>query len=159
MRRCTVAGSCHFYPRSPCGERLAPSSMYTRRKRFLSTLSLRRATQWHIAQSRNDSHFYPRSPCGERPLKATKNISFHNFYPRSPCGERQRLRLIPIILQSSYFYPRSPCGERLRAGGRSVSPQLFLSTLSLRRATNPLATVHTWKKVFLSTLSLRRATF
>ena len=34
---------------------------------------------------------------------------------------------------------------------------LFLSTLSLRRATRPVI-MHTWTKVFLSTLSLRRAT-
>ena len=33
------------------------------------------------------------------------------------------------------FYPRSPCGERLGKSGSTVSDTLFLSTLSLRRAT------------------------
>ena len=65
---------------------------------------------------------------------------------------------MPGIGHISYFYPRSPCGERLRAGGRSVSPQLFLSTLSLRRATTPSIFLHCTTYLFLSTLSLRRAT-
>ena len=37
------------------------------------------------------------------------------FYPRSPCGERRRaLRQLQPALR--YFYPRSPCGERPLAG-------------------------------------------
>ena len=36
-----------------------------------------------------------------------------------------------------YFYPRSPCGERLRGQRPSWGECLFLSTLSLRRATWP----------------------
>ena len=55
------------------------------------------------------------------------------------------------------FYPRSPCGERLGKSGSTVSDTLFLSTLSLRRAT--LQDAYTdGKNLFLSTLSLRRAT-
>ena len=55
---------------------------------FLSTLSLRRATNKYLKQFLELLHFYPRSPCGER---LTRNGTFrnaHNFYPRSPCGER-----------------------------------------------------------------------
>ncbi len=33
---------------------------------FLSTLSLRRATQVHRYRLKNHHYFYPRSPCGER---------------------------------------------------------------------------------------------
>ena len=41
----TVLGIQHnFYPRSPCGERLAYSQVLLQYSRFLSTLSLRRAT-------------------------------------------------------------------------------------------------------------------
>ena len=57
-----------------------------------------------------------------------------------------------------YFYPRSPCGERpLKLRPSSIS-SLFLSTLSLRRATRWW---HWWapRAIFLSTLSLRRATY
>ena len=84
-------------------------------------------------------------------------------------------------IENQYFYPRSPCGER-PCHPRSVSRRhaisihallaesdkqqhhcffgvvLFLSTLSLRRATNRCVTIYTRHRTFLSTLSLRRAT-
>ena len=101
----------NFYPRSPCGERhqeqnpaprtgiisihalLAESDMQLmgNRKpeiRFLSTLSLRRATVQRGPRPHERGHFYPRSPCGERPILCTSKINMSNFYPRSPCGER-----------------------------------------------------------------------
>ena len=34
-----------FYPRSPCGERREPTALRTPHHKFLSTLSLRRATE------------------------------------------------------------------------------------------------------------------
>ena len=95
LRRATntsIAGritSNDFYPRSPCGERqlrhatykygtlisihalLAesdrarrPSAKHT--PKFLSTLSLRRATLCCGAWRALTANFYPRSPCGER---------------------------------------------------------------------------------------------
>ena len=57
----------------------------------------------------------------------------NHFYPRSPCGER--LCFDSRLLNSSYFYPRSPCGERQSGCDRNWQKQSFLSTLSLRRAT------------------------
>ena len=79
---------------------------------FLSTLSLRRATRYPFGYFGCNRYFYPRSPCGERLVGASEGSTIgHNFYPRSPCGERQRY--------FRYFIGRS----------------LFLSTLSLRRAT------------------------
>ena len=59
---------------------------------------------------------------------------------------------------NAYFYPRSPCGERpflVRLGCKSF---LFLSTLSLRRATVFSLYGVFYVCIFLSTLSLRRAT-
>ena len=38
-------------------------------------------------------------------------------------------------MQLQDFYPRSPCGERLSKKTRAAIRKLFLSTLSLRRAT------------------------
>ena len=79
--------------------------------------------------------FYPRSPCGERPTPPPK-------------GRRQRRISIHALLAESdqtgqfvsipdyYFYPRSPCGERLIQLTGKRGNALFLSTLSLRRATN-----------------------
>ena len=123
-----------FYPRSPCGERHTRRSIKTELDRFLSTLSLRRATRLCTILYSCPGNFYPRSPCGERhqqhwPDSTRRRISIHallaesddtskdviktarNFYPRSPCGERHaNLRR---HRSNDDFYPRSPCGERL----------------------------------------------
>ena len=58
----------YFYPRSPCGERREPTAFRTPHQRFLSTLSLRRATKHIVGTSQVFQNFYPRSPCGERLL-------------------------------------------------------------------------------------------
>ena len=58
---------CHFYPRSPCGERRSVSNTVTPPSPFLSTLSLRRATKPAEIGPNLVNNFYPRSPCGERP--------------------------------------------------------------------------------------------
>ena len=39
------------------------------------------------------------------------------------------------LVPHQHFYPRSPCGERQYWATRARAAQLFLSTLSLRRAT------------------------
>ena len=80
----------------------------------------------------------------------------NNFYPRSPCGERQVSNQCKIDQKN--FYPRSPCGERLRQRRIELGKFRFLSTLSLRRATNADTKNTSFHKLFLSTLSLRRAT-
>ena len=100
---------------------------------FLSTLSLRRATNGHdtalkkawisihalLAESDKNGprpstgihDFYPRSPCGERRVYCRQgSAKTAYFYPRSPCGERPK-RLCNA-LKHLHFYPRSPCGER-----------------------------------------------
>ena len=123
----------NFYPRSPCGERQRGEHHANSQQEFLSTLSLRRATSGNGHDINRGHNFYPRSPCGER-LDQIKPRGFHyHFYPRSPCGERQMHALI------------------------FANPVLFLSTLSLRRATGHAVNLHP-KTGFLSTLSLRRAT-
>ena len=57
----------------------------------------------------------------------------HNFYPRSPCGERLVVTAFPGSADN--FYPRSPCGERQFSHQLIHHQSVFLSTLSLRRAT------------------------
>ena len=102
---------------------------------FLSTLSLRRATSNESSEHTDNGNFYPRSPCGERQtMPSNRHIGKANFYPRSPCGERlmYALKLTDLVL--------------------------FLSTLSLRRATKYINRRPNHIKRFLSTLSLRRAT-
>ena len=81
----------------------------------------------------------------------------HNFYPRSPCGERLDERC-KLSRNNGNFYPRSPCGERLDERCK-LSRNNGISIHAL------LAESDTWQNlingirlVFLSTLSLRRAT-
>ena len=130
----SVFDGLNFYPRSPCGERREPTAFRTPHHKFLSTLSLRRATAIYPSSTPPKEYFYPRSPCGERPYDGLiASANFCHFYPRSPCGERPTDGLF-------IFYCRQ-----------------FLSTLSLRRATRHCTTYLNCSR-FLSTLSLRRAT-
>ena len=93
---CLAVDPPHFYPRSPCGERLWAnfSGFYwwvisihallaesdydgliasANFCRFLSTLSLRRATRVLEVTRNAHTDFYPRSPCGERPSANVKS--------------------------------------------------------------------------------------
>ena len=146
----------HFYPRSPCGERLNKRCKFSWDNRFLSTLSLRRAT--HHNYNRNPYKLFLSTLSLRRATQTRADgpgscpISIHallaesdfiqndnisvwaHFYPRSPCGERpggQR----PAGPDRQDFYPRSPCGERPTRTPDLTTIGQFLSTLSLRRAT------------------------
>ena len=103
--------------------------------KFLSTLSLRRATPTCEYQPTKYYYFYPRSPCGERRYSACcvvllsrisihallaesdllKNHIFfhHNLFLSTLSLRRATPRGQSASIQASYFYPRSPCGERL----------------------------------------------
>ena len=104
--------------------------------RFLSTLSLRRATL---------------------------SVMYHNNLALSFLSTLSLRRATRPGLTRYYpgrnFYPRSPCGER-RSGCLLTmdTPYIFLSTLSLRRATPHSRRSRKQRHPFLSTLSLRRAT-
>ena len=105
------------------------------RYKFLSTLSLRRATYQGQAGFAVYRNFYPRSPYGERHQGGTHH-------------EKSRTISIHALLTESDFQTSKLCNLLLT----------FLSTLSLRRATG--AKLHDPGKIlFLSTLSLRRATW
>ena len=124
----------NFYPRSPCGERPYDG----------------------LIASANFCHFYPRSPCGERLISPHSAPDNGNFYPRSPCGERLfLLRKITITVDISIHALLAE--SDFWRNNRNKNLLLFLSTLSLRRATGEINTRGS-VKVFLSTLSLRRAT-
>ena len=78
---------------------------------FLSTLSLRRATAQHFSTLHNIF------------------ISIHALLAESDAIQH------PKINKLNDFYPRSPCGERQRLQNPVKVEIVFLSTLSLRRAT------------------------
>ena len=78
-----------FYPRSPCGERLLGAVTSPAVMRFLSTLSLRRATCSAGTTATSAAIFL--STLSLR--RATLLVRYNGkrpvyFYPRSPCGER-----------------------------------------------------------------------
>ena len=129
----------NFYPRSPCGERhnIPPDSV------LIIDISI------HALLAESDlenparafliSYFYPRSPCGERPIKGKPaspviGISIHALLAESD------LRACRVSSPRPYFYPRSPCGERPERKCSNMPLGIFLSTLSLRRATIPAQT-------------------
>ena len=124
--------------------------------RFLSTLSLRRATMpasWIFATPTN---FYPRSPCGERPHRSAlcgclPLISIHALLAESdlpPCGipDREGISIHALLAESDVL-------DFVRAQFSIISIHALLAESDGRtpKATRP-------KSPFLSTLSLRRAT-
>ena len=163
LRRATCASmrigtgsNFDFYPRSPCGERhlrvldgskssiisihalLAESdydtsSLMQCQAKFLSTLSLRRATARRASRQQ---------PAG---------ISIHALLAESDPSSTRKLTNMMISIHAllaesdmscawsasklADFYPRSPCGERPILDNIQQSHIIFLSTLSLRRAT------------------------
>ena len=109
-------------------------------------------------------HFYPRSPCGERRMmklfsQLSTDISIHALLAESdrccPCAIIAPAISIHALLAESDllpfamtitaldFYPRSPCGERPKRYLPCCTSRIFLSTLSLRRATgsNPVSKI------------------
>ena len=129
-----IDGRNDFYPRSPCGERQQAQSLKIPAHRisihallaesdvstlttticivsFLSTLSLRRATNGH-GQALDTIWISIHALLAESDgvIDIINNV-VNNFYPRSPCGERHLATWQPGYV--CHFYPRSPCGERL----------------------------------------------
>ena len=133
MRRCTVAGSCHFYPRSPCGERRKIRIILILVRRFLSTLSLRRATRRSVKLFRQNyisiHALLAESDAPQQENGQAATISIHALLAESDQGyagrprsgwiflstlslRRATVRYLPASPGGYYFYPRSPCGER-----------------------------------------------
>ena len=170
----------NFYPRSPCGERLWPGRLA--RPFFLISI--------HALLAESDALSLPFGAVWVISIHAllaeSDGLNFNgrrfdfDFYPRSPCGERRVTVLgiqhrvgisIHALLAESDGKSNKPTGQKL----------VFLSTLSLRRATRHktaelivniyfyprspcgerpnTGTNNSKNVVFLSTLSLRRATF
>ena len=157
VRRSASRCQSHFYPRSPCGERPARCRRPTRcRRGFLSTLSLRRATAEQ--NQTTGSPLFLSTLSLRRATQAAKHAvaAVINFYPRSPCGERLQQRgcfTSQLIISIHALLAESDDVPFRVSAGRF----LFLSTLSLRRATRHAQRIAPLK-AFLSTLSLRRAT-
>ena len=124
----------NFYPRSPCGERLAPPSyklnihkisihallaesdglcmLYdTTALIFLSTLSLRRATQWEGMKSLSEI-ISIHALLAESDARNTSIAGLITSFLSTLSLRRATCPLDPQAIYPNYFYPRSPCGER-----------------------------------------------
>ena len=123
----------YFYPRSPCGERLNPLKTLVVLPKFLSTLSLRRATtrvtssagtigiSIHALLAESDL-----APCTA--IASRSDISIHALLAESDgrepaLSQSSEISIHALLAESDallptdglfffYFYPRSPCGER-----------------------------------------------
>ena len=153
-------GAEDFYPRSPCGERryslrpppargeISIHALLAESDHARVGVAAGAVISIHALLAESDvlrqglgswsSYFYPRSPCGERPGTHPNTLATKNFYPRSPCGER---RGEPITAeQNVQISIHALLAESdAREFARLVTMELFLSTLSLRRATSCFA--------------------
>ena len=125
---------------------------------FLSTLSLRRATRRPCLSRSFLSNFYPRSPCGERLLQRDKQprqqaISIHALLAESDCGHRSikpglgTISIHALLAESDTFIIYSIIDKCISIHAllaesdpavikNNTAFSVFLSTLSLRRATS-----------------------
>ena len=111
-----------------------PKALKSRRCVFLSTLSLRRATAGVNSMLTLIQNFYPRSPCGERRSKRiNRNIA-------------NSISIHALLAESDHAPSQHPCPHNISIHAllaesdtnRDVAKRttdIFLSTLSLRRAT------------------------
>ena len=101
----------HFYPRSPCGERLDRWLAGLKGTLFLSTLSLRRATTNHDQGASNQQISIHALLAESDSCTAETDITLIGISIHALLAESDTLRQLQSAL-CGYFYPRSPCGER-----------------------------------------------
>ena len=124
----------YFYPRSPCGERpLVPHQQKCRDRISIHAL-LAESDPSALRNGQGLDDFYPRSPCGERHNHRSRKQHHPHFYPRSPCGER-RVTVLGIQHKVGISIHALLAESDLLFACPFLGKLLFLSTLSLRRAT------------------------
>ena len=140
-----------FYPRSPCGERLTNDEIFAVDCRFLSTLSLRRATE-RLEKSEFADLISIHALLAESDLSNTVLfespicISIHALLAES---DRIRAR---IVLHEKYFYPRSPCGERLPYSATPPCPPFISIHALLAESDVGIPNANTDKKISIHAL-------
>ena len=123
--------SCHFYPRSPCGERRGLSSYQLRFKAFLSTFPLRGTSSCLL-------------------LRPPSQQFLSTFLLR---GTSEFMKKLTLDTSISIHVPLA--GNVNARPGRFVSEQLFLSTFPLRGTSFKLFAIAPDSYKFLSTFPLR----
>ena len=129
------AASVNFYPRSPCGERRKPKALKSR----LCVISI------HALLAESDSrekqihpeqwNFYPRSPCGERPWQRGSRITYVEISIHALLAESDGC--VQYCIRAREISIHALLAESDRQVKQTYRAKLvFLSTLSLRRATS-----------------------
>ena len=147
----------NFYPRSPCGERHTYPGALTATTKFLSTLSLRRATYDTYSLMQCQAIFLStlslRRATGPGPARLASGAY---FYPRSPCGER--LGLDVTIIGRTWISIHALLAES-DTWARGSRVTYVISIHALLAESDALTELNACcRRGFLSTLSLRRAT-
>ena len=169
----------HFYPRSPCGERRYRSGVPVVGRsisihallaesdydgliasanfcRFLSTLSLRRATVTFELYNNLCQDFYPRSPCGERLCAFTSLFGVFLFLSTLSLRRATLLSSFIIIYAKISIHAllaESDVGDVWACRWPDISIHALLAESDKINIVNKIK-----DNRFLSTLSLRRAT-
>ena len=154
---CRAQKTGYFYPRSPCGERRQNGVLIMIEFKFLSTLSLRRATvaqdvvqavfaiSIHALLAESDSALVTPSQVQSGFLstlslrRATDKVAAqHRAYRISIHAllAESDFQCSPLPAGTAYFYPRSPCGERRhypahRCNHRAISIHALLAESDL----------------------------
>ena len=110
--KCSSVLLLYFYPRSPCGER----------RWLLCYMILARL------------YFYPRSPCGERPISFSAGRGFDTISIHALLAESDRYRISARYTRRISIHALLAESDE-PATSRNNKNNIFLSTLSLRRAT------------------------
>ena len=138
VKRFHAADISYFYPRSPCGERRICQGNKLQDVRFLSTLSLRRATSSvntadkearisiHALLAESDRLFFI-------VFDLFRNISIHALL-----AESDYLLLTSIVYHTNISIHALLAESDLFRQNYECFKWIFLSTLSLRRATHPI---------------------
>ena len=103
-------------------------------QQFLSTLSLRRATPYHV-RLRHGQSISIHALLAESDASKSKHRAICCTFLSTLSLRRATSRPLKMRRPPMNFYPRSPCGERHYRDTSFTKWKLFLSTLSLRRAT------------------------
>ena len=147
----------YFYPRSPCGERREPTALRTPHQRFLSTLSLRRAT-FCVGFSSGAKAISIHALLAESDPVLDALSKEASTFLSTLSLRRATVQRGPWPHQRRHFYPRSPCGERpLRHQKQYGVFGISIHALLAESDYDGLIASANFCK-FLSTLSLRRAT-
>ena len=159
-RHCCSRHNClshYFYPRSPCGERPIAGRITSNGTKISIHALLAESDTESVSIDQLAHNFYPRSPCGERHgdlrrADMIQRISIHALLAESDQTVTKWASSAKISIHALLAESDKSSWSLTRLN-RNISIHALLAESDL-----PTASAWTLGGVFLSTLSLRRAT-